>query len=150
MKTFVTFGQEHIHRIDGKIFDKDCVAVVNGDRAKVFEIFGPKFCFGYPEEYWDESKLRYFPRGYIYVEKESKSFNLGELTMQIPDQPDDLPNYGRCNSCGWIGPLSKCKTEVEQESWEIPTLQTTYFCPNCDNGEIDDFFFSEELHKGKI
>lgn len=66
MKTFVTFGQTHVHSIDGKTFDKDCVAVVEGDRDKVFEIFGPKFCFEYPEEHWDESKMmQYFPRGYI-------------------------------------------------------------------------------------
>jgi hypothetical protein len=68
MKTFVTFGQSHVHSIDDKTFDKDCVAVVNGDRDKVFEIFGPKFCFEYPEDFWDESKMmKYFPRGYIEV-----------------------------------------------------------------------------------
>lgn len=68
MKTFVTFGQDHAHSINGKTFDKDCVAVVNGDRDRVFEIFGPKFSFEYPEEYWDDEKMRYFPRGYIEVE----------------------------------------------------------------------------------
>lgn len=67
MKTFVTFGADHLHKINDEIFDKDCVAVVNGDRDTVFEIFGPKFCFEYPEQYWDESKMRYFPRGYIHV-----------------------------------------------------------------------------------
>lgn len=67
MKTFVTFGQGHVHFIDGKTFDKDCVAVVNGDRKKVFDIFGPKFCFEHPEDHWDESNLKYFPRGYIEV-----------------------------------------------------------------------------------
>jgi hypothetical protein len=67
MKTFVTFGQGHTHRVNGKTFDCDCIAVVDGDRAKVFEIFGPKFCFEYPEENWDESKMKFFPRGYIEV-----------------------------------------------------------------------------------
>ena len=67
MKTYVTFGQEHIHKVNGNTIDKDCVAIVNGDRDKVFEIFGPKFCFTYSEEYWDESKMKYFPRGYIEV-----------------------------------------------------------------------------------
>lgn len=66
MKTFVTFGQDHRHVIDGKVFDKDCVAVVNGDREKVFEIFGPKFCFEYEEAYWDTTLVnKYFPRGYV-------------------------------------------------------------------------------------
>jgi hypothetical protein len=52
MKTYVTFGHSHMHRINGNIFDKDCVAVVSGDRKKVFELFGDKFCFEYPEDHW--------------------------------------------------------------------------------------------------
>lgn len=27
-KTYVTFGQDHSHHIYGKLFDKDCVAVI--------------------------------------------------------------------------------------------------------------------------
>lgn len=68
MKTYVTFGQTHAHAIAGKTFDKDCVAVVNGNRDRVFELFGPKFCFEYPEEHWDDSKMVYFPRGYIEID----------------------------------------------------------------------------------
>ena len=67
MKTYVTFGQAHAHSINGKTFDKDCVAVVNGNQDEVFKIFGQKFCFEYPEEYWDENKISFFPRGYIEV-----------------------------------------------------------------------------------
>ena len=67
MKRYVTFGQDHRHEIDGKIFDKDCVAVVTGTRDDVFRIFGSKFSLEYPEDYWDEGKLSYFPRGYIEV-----------------------------------------------------------------------------------
>ena len=76
MKTFVTFGQAHVHVINGVIFDKDCVAIVNGDRAKVFKLFGTKFCFEYPEEHWvsdgpmaQARRMKYFPRGYIEVEE---------------------------------------------------------------------------------
>lgn len=67
MKRYVTFGQIHRHVINGRILDKDCVAVVEGDRNTVFELFEGKFCFEYPEKYWDEKKLSYFPRGYIYL-----------------------------------------------------------------------------------
>lgn len=70
MKTFVTFGQDHIHKIGDKVFDKDCVAIVNGGRDKVFEIFGPRFCFEYREDLWDEEDMKYFPRGYITVAEE--------------------------------------------------------------------------------
>lgn len=67
MKTYVTFGQNHRHVIGSDIFDKDCVAVVDGNRERVFEIFGERFCFEYAENEWDESKLVYFPRGYVRV-----------------------------------------------------------------------------------
>jgi len=68
MKTYVTFGHGHFHEVNGKVFDKDCVAVVEGDRERVFELFGPKFCFEYPEQYWEDDKMIYFPRGYIEVD----------------------------------------------------------------------------------
>ena len=73
MKTYITFGSAHTHRVNGKTLDKDCVAVIESPshqegRAKAFELFGPKFCFETPEEYWDEDKMRFFPRGYIDVE----------------------------------------------------------------------------------
>lgn len=72
MKTFVTFGFGHKHVFGDTVFDKDCVAVIEGpsaeaNRDKAFEIFGNKFCFEYPEQFWDESKMTYFPRGYIEV-----------------------------------------------------------------------------------
>ncbi len=77
MKTYVTFGQEHAHSINGKTFDKDCVAVIEADgpadgRRKAFEYFGPKFSFEYFEDEWDESKMAYYPRGYIPVEGATK------------------------------------------------------------------------------
>ena len=70
-KTFVTFGQDHAHRVNGETFDKDCVAVIetehqNDGRAVAFELFGPKFCMEYGEEYWNhETQMKWFPRGYI-------------------------------------------------------------------------------------
>ena len=67
MKTYVTFGQDHIHRIDGKILDKDCVALIDGDREKVFELFNGKFCFEYSEDEFDFGIMKYFSRGIIEV-----------------------------------------------------------------------------------
>lgn len=72
MKTYITFGYDHVHQIGGKTLDKDCVAVIEAPtsakgRARAFELFGPKFCFEYPEDYWDEEKLKFFPRGYVEV-----------------------------------------------------------------------------------
>ena len=70
MKTYVTFGQVHVHSVNGKTFDKDCVAVIEADnavegRAKAFEYFGRKFCVEYPEDRFDFDLMRFFPRGFI-------------------------------------------------------------------------------------
>lgn len=73
MKTYITFGQDHVHEINNKIFDKNCVAVINSSsvkegREKAFEIFGTKFCFEYPEDFFDSDILEFFSRGLIEVE----------------------------------------------------------------------------------
>jgi O-phosphoseryl-tRNA(Cys) synthetase len=73
MKTYVTFGQDHVHRVNGKTFDHNCVAVIESPsseegRAKAFELFGPKFCFEYFDTEWDEKSMKYYPRGYMEVE----------------------------------------------------------------------------------
>lgn len=75
MKTFVTFGQSHVHRIDGKTFDADCVAVIKcgspeEGRDKAFELFNSKFCFEYPEQFFDHSSMSYFPRGFLMAHGE--------------------------------------------------------------------------------
>ena len=67
MKIYVTFGQDHRHVINGTVFDHDCVAVVNGDRSKVFKLFGAKWCFEYAEGNFDMREMHYFPRGLIEV-----------------------------------------------------------------------------------
>ena len=72
MKTYVTFGQVHTHHLNGKTFDKDCVAVIDCRDAKegrelAFLFFGAKFCMEYPEQYWEDSTIKFFPRGYIEV-----------------------------------------------------------------------------------
>ena len=73
MKTYVTFGFDHHHEIDGKVLDHNCVAVIESESAErgrelTFELFDRKFSFEYPEEYWDHSKMdKYYPRGYVEV-----------------------------------------------------------------------------------
>ena len=69
-KTYVTFGQDHTHSVNGKTFDKDCVAVIecndrNHGRALAFELFDVKFCFEYHEPEFDPKSLRFFPRGLL-------------------------------------------------------------------------------------
>lgn len=72
MRVFVTFGQVHLHVINGQVFDKDCIAVIDCEdhaegRAKAFELFGRKFCVTYGEEFDMHKILDRFPRGLINV-----------------------------------------------------------------------------------
>ncbi len=76
MKVYITFGQEHIHRVNGEVFDKDCVAVIHAKdhaaaREVAVELFGLKFCTSYDDsndkDWWEKSS-HYFPRGLIEVE----------------------------------------------------------------------------------
>jgi hypothetical protein len=71
-KHYVTFGQDHLHRINGVTFDADCVAVFDAPnheqgRAKAFELFGPKFCFEYHGAQFDNKNMKFFPRGLVQV-----------------------------------------------------------------------------------
>ena len=73
MKTYITFGQVHIHRVNNKTFDKDTVAVINHStdrcgRDVAFELFGDKFHNEYSENTWSEDLLDYFPKGLVEVE----------------------------------------------------------------------------------
>lgn len=73
IKTYVTFGQVHVHSVNGKTFDKDCIACIEAPTAEAgrddaFKIFDGVF----GTTYWDEQQvkdmLHLFPRGIINVE----------------------------------------------------------------------------------
>jgi hypothetical protein len=69
MKQYVTFGQNHRHEINGKVFDRNCVATYDAPdmdegRKMAFDLFGRKFCFHYSDE---EPNMSYFPRGFVEV-----------------------------------------------------------------------------------
>jgi len=69
MKIYITLGQDHIHKVGGMVYDKDCVVVIEAEdeesgRQIAFDNFGKKWFTSYTENNWDETKLRYYPRGY--------------------------------------------------------------------------------------
>lgn len=71
-KTYVTFGHWHVHRVNGKVFDKDSVAVIecqsaHDGRQQAVEYFGQQFFTTYFEDRWNPNDLKYFPRGLIEV-----------------------------------------------------------------------------------
>lgn len=76
MTTYVTFGQDHLHVIDGVTFDRDCVAVIISNnaqegRAKAFKTFGAKFCMEYFDDEFNPSMMTFYPRGLININKYS-------------------------------------------------------------------------------
>ncbi len=67
---FVTFGQEHTHKVNGVIFDKDCICEIPANNydsgiEKVKETFGDKYSFTYKNV---DAILKFFPRGIIKLE----------------------------------------------------------------------------------
>ncbi len=66
---YFSFGQVHVHRIDGITLDADCllrvIAENYGDaRQRVFDAIGDKWCMQYAEGAVD---FNYFPRGAVEV-----------------------------------------------------------------------------------
>lgn len=68
-KFYITFGQIHVHSVNGKTFDKDCLAEIEADtrgqaHARAMDVFEGTFhqCL---EEKELHDVLHYFPRGII-------------------------------------------------------------------------------------
>lgn len=94
MKHYVTFGQDHIHLINGQRFDKDTVATFEAEdpgagRKKAFDLFGPKFCLEYHGSEWNKSSIHYFPKGYVEVKEQDPEDE--NIYLTIPEAESILP-----------------------------------------------------------
>jgi len=72
MRMYITFGQTHVHSVNGKTFDKNCVAVFDcftskDGREKANTYFNKQYHNSYTE--FHEVNMEYYPRGLIEVEK---------------------------------------------------------------------------------
>lgn len=72
-KHYVTFGQQHTHRVNGITLDCDSVACYEAKdysegRTKAFELFGTKFFTDYHDTQFPMEDLHYFPRGIINID----------------------------------------------------------------------------------
>lgn len=70
MKAYITFGQAHIHKINGKLLDKDCIAVIERKTEQeimdtIQEYFGITYCTYYIDDKWINEYIKYYPKGYI-------------------------------------------------------------------------------------
>lgn len=68
-KFYISFGQKHVHGINGKLFNKDCIAVIearsiHGAQALAMWRFDQKFANVYSEL----PDMTYYPRGLISLE----------------------------------------------------------------------------------
>jgi len=71
MKFYISFGQVHVHSVNGKTLDKDCLAEIESETHEeahklAMEIFNGVFHNCYTEKSLPEI-LDYFPRGVIKV-----------------------------------------------------------------------------------
>lgn len=59
--SYFTFGQTHVHSVNGKTFDKDCAVKITAEEPRdvMVEHFGVKWAF----EYDQPPKPEYIPRG---------------------------------------------------------------------------------------
>ena len=67
MKFYVSFGQNHAHRVGGFTYDRDVLCEIDAPshlegREAAFKAFGPKWSFFYEAEELPDL-LPYFPRG---------------------------------------------------------------------------------------
>jgi len=72
MRVLITFGQCHVHSINGHTVDKDCVAAIKCQSPKegrdlAFEWFDGKFHSSYVEGMEPKDLMDYYPRGKIEV-----------------------------------------------------------------------------------
>lgn len=72
MKIYITFGQIHTHSINGKTFDRNCVALIeaedhNAGRKIAFEHFSDKWHQSLEDKDITDEFMSYFPRGLINI-----------------------------------------------------------------------------------
>lgn len=60
---YITFGQTHQHEIDGKTFDRDCVAKVRGGLQRAQRLFGWEYSLYHPTQ----PDLQFFSRGVVVI-----------------------------------------------------------------------------------
>ena len=73
MKVYITFGQIHVHSVNGKTLDKDCVGVIKCEslgegRQLAMTLFNGRFHQALTRKEVDDGDvMQYFPRGFINV-----------------------------------------------------------------------------------
>lgn len=71
-KYYITFGQIHVHSVNGKTFDKDCIAEIEAENmneahAYAMNVFDARFHQCVTAKQCNDEFMSYFPRGIIPV-----------------------------------------------------------------------------------
>ena len=143
MYTYVTFGQTHVHEIGNQIFDWKCVAIVEGGKEKVFELFEDRFTGVYDEDVWYKTPIHYsyFPKGYVHVLP--KDWKRGEALV-VYSTNIDMRMYVFKNTEGKF---------IEEKMWfvkkpSVPEFSGGEFdCLELEEGEIKGFKKWNDLNK---
>ncbi len=69
MEIYISFGQVHVHKVNGKTFDKDCLALIKAQtelegRNMAFKVFGASWFTSYTTK----PDMKFFRRGVIPLE----------------------------------------------------------------------------------
>jgi hypothetical protein len=72
MKTYITFKRNQIHNVNGKVFDKDSIAVIDAEtayegRTRAFELFSDDYLDEFTDKTLPKDIDEYYKRGFILV-----------------------------------------------------------------------------------
>lgn len=95
MKLWITFGQDHTHRVNGVTWDRNIVAEIDcfdyaEGRQIAEDLFGTKFAFSYtPQEL--QANIHLFPRGVVNIDP-LRRFD-GMTASEVKEYQDAVGDY---------------------------------------------------------
>jgi len=66
-KYYISFGQVHVHSVNGKTFNKDCLAEIEAKDRREAHDKAMKIFKGVFHNVYETPNLTYFPRGIIKI-----------------------------------------------------------------------------------
>lgn len=135
---YISFGQDHGHKLGNQVFDKDCIAeipckTIAEGRKIAFDLFGGKFFTSYIKD--ELPDLKHFPRGIIKTEVACNRLK----KYQCPEYEKFMKkeiNKSTFNICTKENPYD----HETKGKWQHPDANSVkpddayydhYLCPHC-------------------
>jgi len=144
MNYYITFGQSHVHKLNGWTLDKDIVLVIQAatfDQAAelVNNLFDLQYSRLYSEDKWKEVDpdewLRLYPRGYHYLHDHKSSLEVrpvvkGVTVFSSSAELPPPPCVWKFNSADmyWV---SECGMAFVFDNDTNPLANGFRYCPSC-------------------